>query len=62
MLKLEAMKENDLMASISKKRKEMLEVAKLRGLVNHETVRQSHELDNLIVVYQKRFTTICNFK
>ena len=60
MLDLAEVKESDLMESIYKKRQEMLEVAALKGLVNNETVRQSHELDTLIVLYQKRFTRICD--
>ncbi|WP_077615601.1 aspartyl-phosphate phosphatase Spo0E family protein [Caenibacillus caldisaponilyticus] len=55
MLNLESISEADLMRFIAKKRDEMVKVAAVRGIKNGETVRQSRELDTLIVLYQKRF-------
>ncbi|GGE34174.1 hypothetical protein GCM10011391_11100 [Pullulanibacillus camelliae] len=55
MIDIRELDRSDLMKSITEKRREMLEVAKLRGLKNNETVQQSRELDSLIIVYQKRF-------
>jgi|GEM_PF-1408929 len=58
-LDISELDKSDLLKSITEKRREMLEVAKLRGLKNYETVRQSRELDSLIIVYQKRFFHPC---
>jgi len=59
MLDIGELDKSDLLKSITEKRREMLEVAKLRGLKNYETVRQSRELDSLIIVYQKLFFHRC---
>ncbi|MTT33158.1 Spo0E family sporulation regulatory protein-aspartic acid phosphatase [Terrilactibacillus sp. BCM23-1] len=45
--------EDELLTSISKKRKELIEVAETCGIKNQETVKQSKELDILINLYQK---------
>ena len=50
-MKVEA--ETDLVLSIDKKRNQMLKVAALRGLQNNETVKESRELDMLIIRYQR---------
>ncbi|MFC4618830.1 aspartyl-phosphate phosphatase Spo0E family protein [Camelliibacillus cellulosilyticus] len=55
MFEVKSMKENDLMLSITKKRQEMVKVATLMGMKDTETVRQSRELDMLIILYQKHF-------
>lgn len=55
MLDLRQAKEDELMESITMKREKMIKVAALRGMRNNETVKQSKELDALIMVYQKRF-------
>jgi len=55
MPELKSLSEEDLMRSITLKRKEMCRVASLRGIRNRETVKYSKELDTLIVYYQKRF-------
>jgi hypothetical protein len=45
--------ETDLLLSIDQKRNQMLKVAALRGLQNYETVKESRELDLLIIRYQR---------
>jgi hypothetical protein len=46
--------ETDLLLSIDEKRNQMLKVAALRGLQNYETVKESRELDLLIIRYQRK--------
>lgn len=45
--------ESALLSSISKKRKEMIEVASVCGITDRKTVRYSMELDVLINLYQQ---------
>lgn len=50
---IKAEAETNLLLSIDKKRNQMLKVAALRGLHNNETVKESRELDLLIIRYQR---------
>jgi len=53
MIDVEDVSESALLSSISKKRKEMIEVASVWGITDGKTVKHSMELDVLINLYQQ---------